>query len=73
VEAAAKVGRLGLSAVYHDFSADRGRRDYGRELDVAVSYPLTGRIGLELKLASYRADGFATDTVKAWATINVQL
>ena len=71
--ASMKLGKFGLTAVYHDFSANEGSSDYGTEVDVAVSYPLTPRVGLELKLAAYEADDFATDTVKGWATVNLQL
>ncbi len=59
-------GRLGWTVAWHDFSADRGGADYGREWDASLSFPLPGDLKGLLKLADYRSDGFARDTRKLW-------
>lgn len=59
-------GKLGWTVAWHDFDADRGGADYGREWDASLSFPLPGKIKGLLKFADYRSDGFARDTRKLW-------
>ena len=67
------VGGVGLTVVYHDFSAHEGGRSYGSELGFDVTYTLPNHVSLELKLATYNSDGFATDTTKAWFLVGYSL
>ena len=67
------VGGAGLTVVYHDFSAHEGGRSYGSELGFDVTYTLPNQVSLELKLATYNPDGFATDTTKAWFLVGYSL
>ncbi|MFP5465867.1 MAG: hypothetical protein ACLGHR_14025, partial [Gammaproteobacteria bacterium] len=59
-------GKLGWTVAFHDFSADRGGADYGREWDASLAFPLPAGFSGMLKLADYRSDGFARDTRKLW-------
>lgn len=55
-----------IRLTYHTFSAETGGNDYGTEWDLAIKRPLGKNQALLFKLASYSADGFATDTNKFW-------
>jgi len=64
------VGGWKLQAVYHDFSAESGGQDYGREFDVAASTMLGGRYRLLLKAARFSADAAPfEDTTKIWMMV----
>jgi hypothetical protein len=54
-----------LSATWHRFRSDRLDRAYGEELDLLAGVK-HGRTALSVRYARYRANGFATDTDKAW-------
>jgi hypothetical protein len=58
-----------LSAAYHDFSAEDGGADYGSEWGVKLLLKLTSQFSLSAEFADYDTDGFATDTQKAWITL----
>jgi hypothetical protein len=63
-------GKLGTPAcewalAWHDYRADRGPR-YGSEWNASFGFPVRGALTGLIKLADYRADGFARDTTKAW-------
>lgn len=65
-------GRLGKAAwtlAWHDYRADRGDRSYGSEFDASLAYPLRSNLGLLLKYADYRADGFSSDEYKFWTSL----
>jgi hypothetical protein len=62
-----KVGKGNLSAIYHDFRADEGGAEYGSEIDLLFTWPVTQELTFGVKYADYSADDFATDTRKAWA------
>lgn len=66
VQLAAPVGKVKLTAVYHDFAADNGDADYGSEIDLAAAFPVNERLSLLAKFADYDADGFAVDTRRYW-------
>jgi hypothetical protein len=51
---------------WHDFQADRGGRDYGRECDASLGFPLQGKLSGLVKLADYRSQGFGSDVRKLW-------
>ncbi len=65
---AGPVKGIRLLAVYHDFGAETLSASYGSELDLQATASVAN-FKLGLKYASYDADGFATDTDKAWAWI----
>lgn len=60
---------LAWRAVYHDFRAERGDADYGRELDLSLAHPLRWGVNGKLEFADYDARGFAMDTRKVWLTL----
>ncbi len=66
VTGSTKVSGFKLNAAYHDFEADLGNADYGREIDISVSRALNQNVSLLFKLARYDAEDLATDTTKAW-------
>ncbi len=59
-------GKLGWAIAWHEFEADRGGADYGREWDASLSFPVVANVTGMLKVADYRSDGFARDTRKLW-------
>jgi hypothetical protein len=61
---AAFLNGLLLVGQYHDFSADKGGADYGKEYDAYVKLPILTHYYLESKYADYQTEGFATDTRK---------
>jgi hypothetical protein len=52
--------------MYHDYRADRGSADFGRELNFSLAAALPSGWAGMIKLADYRSDGFARDTRKIW-------
>ncbi|MEO7013645.1 MAG: alginate export family protein [Dokdonella sp.] len=64
-----KVGKAAWATTYHDFRADHGNQDYGRELDASIGYPFNAHFNGLLKVADYRSDGFGADVRKLWASI----
>ena len=54
--------RVRLAA--HDFAADAGGADYGREIDIEIGKRFAERFGVSLLYADYNADSFAVDTRK---------
>lgn len=61
--------KLVWTVAWHDYAADRGGASYGTELDASLGFPLPGGLTGLVKLADYRSDGFARDTLKAWFQI----
>lgn len=53
-------------AIYHDFSAQDGGRDFGDEIDFSVAKDLNKHTSVLVKAAFYNADNHATDTSKIW-------
>ncbi|HSD16429.1 MAG TPA: porin [Thermomonas sp.] len=58
--------RTRWQVAWHDYRADRGGARYGREWNASLSLPLAKGLGALLKVADYRAAGFARDTRKLW-------
>lgn len=62
-----------VQAWYHDFVADRGDADFGRELDLSYQHrlPWSKRLTALGKLARYRSDDATrtVDTDKAWLQV----
>lgn len=61
-----------LRVAYHEFDSTRGELSYGSEWNALVSFPLTRRINLLAKFASYDARDLATDTRKAWFQVQAK-
>lgn len=55
-----------LTVSFHDFSAEEGSVDYGREWDIALNHSINEHYGVLLKWASYDADTLSSDTSKLW-------
>jgi hypothetical protein len=66
VGASGTIGGVTLQVVWHDFEAEAASIDYGSEWDASAGYRFGKRYDVLLKVADYRADGFATDTTKLW-------
>lgn len=67
VKLAYRPDEWNLQLVYHDFAAEAGSGDFGREFDVSAGRSFGSRYGLLLKLAHYDAgDAPGVDTTKAW-------
>jgi hypothetical protein len=69
VKVAAKMGKAKLGAAYHVFESDAGSADYGKELDVSLTYALNSHTVFGAKYADFNADdvvaGIAS-TRKLW-------
>lgn len=57
---------------YHDFHATRLGSNYGNEWGAIATLPVRKNISLLAKLARYHAKTFATDTTKAWFSIEAK-
>ena len=57
--------RRNWAVAWHDYHADTGGR-YGSEWDLSLGFPVRGPVTGLVKLADYRAGGFARDTRKLW-------
>ncbi len=66
LSASGKAGKLAWTAAAHDYRPDQGGQHYGREFDLSIGHPLGTHWNGLAKIADYRADGFADDTVKLW-------
>lgn len=61
-----KLDKLELMAFYHWLDAAEGDTDYGKELDLQLSYSLNAQHAVLLKYADYEANSLHTDTSKFW-------
>ncbi len=62
-------GEFAWTVAWHDFRADKATartRNYGREWDASLGFPLAAGLQGLVKLADYRSDGYARDTTKVW-------
>ncbi len=57
---------------YHDFTAESGGADYGREWDIAIKRKFLKNYSILLKYADYQSDSFASDTQKIWFQAGAQ-
>ncbi|WP_258806711.1 alginate export family protein [Pseudidiomarina sp. CB1] len=69
LKASGAVGKLGLSASWHDFTSDVDDIDYGNEFNITAKYPLADKVGLLVKYANYNADSLSDDTNKLWGML----
>lgn len=67
----ADAGPVRLTAALHEFRADRGSADYGREIDLSATFTVTRQLSLLAKFADYRAEEFAVDTRRLWLQATV--
>jgi hypothetical protein len=61
-----KLDQLELMAFYHWLEAAEGEADYGKELDLQLSYNLNAQHTVLLKYADYQANLLHSDTSKFW-------
>lgn len=64
-----KFGQFNAAAAWHEFRSDAGSVRYGSEWDASLGYAFNLHWSGLLKLADYRADGFARDTRKLWFSV----
>lgn len=55
---------------FHDFNAEQGSADWGREFDFSASWAIGKHYAVLLKGASYDADDFASNTKKYWLMLS---
>ena len=55
-----------FTGVFHDYSAESGSMDWGKEIDLSAGRSLGDRYGVLFKAALYDADLHSTDTNKFW-------
>ena len=67
----ATIEKVKLIGVYHDFDAERGGANLGREWDASISRTFFDHYTLQFEFGDYIADTFKTDTQKYWATLVV--
>jgi hypothetical protein len=60
-----KVNKIGLTAVYHDFSADRGGADFGSEVDLLAVLSVNKQLNIIAKVA-FLDDGGISNSDKFW-------
>lgn len=68
---AGTLGKAKIALTYHDFKANEGSSNYGDEINLVATYPVTDGFKVQLKAADYSADEFATDTTKVWFSMIV--
>ena len=68
------LGKVNMAVIYHDFQAESGGRDFGKEWDLVATYKFTKRFSAQAKAAWYNADHDAySDTDKVWFTMQYKL
>ena len=70
-----KAGPVKLGAFYHDFKAEDSSDDFGTELDLVATWPVSKLWTLQLKYANFSSDNELrfSDTQKAWMTVNLKI
>ena len=63
---AGSAGPVKLAAVWHDFQSEEGSVDYGTEINLVATWPVTKRVTVQAKFADYNANDFAVDTTRFW-------
>ncbi len=72
VSVKAKIAGIAVRAVYHEFSADEGSRDFGSEFNFIATRKFANGLAVGLKYADYSADEFGVDTRKFWTWVGVR-
>lgn len=70
--ASTKISDFDIKAVYHDFKAEYGSRDYGDELDLSISKKLSKNVVVLGKYADYDGDGGKDSARKLWIQIQAK-
>ena len=73
LKANGKIGPAAIGVALHDFKAAKGGTDYGREVDLSISWPVGKKVGLLFKFARYNAREHATNTTKGWFVVTYSL
>ncbi|MDA0349577.1 MAG: hypothetical protein O3C43_13945 [Verrucomicrobia bacterium] len=60
------VDKVALTAVYHNFSADKGGTDFGSEIDVLAVLPVNKQLKFIAKAAFYQGGGGIPGSDKLW-------
>jgi len=71
---ATEIEGFKLAAIYHDFEAQDGSRDFGDEVNLSIGKKVHKNVGVLLKYAEYDAGDSSTgkvDTEKLWLQITV--
>ncbi len=69
-----KVGPVKLGAFYHDFQAEDSSEDFGTEIDLVATWPITKNWTTQLKYANFSSDSDRyADTEKVWFTLNFKI
>jgi hypothetical protein len=63
---------LALRAAWHDFNSTVGALNFGQEWNAQASYPVGKHVTLLAKFARYDAKALATDTTKAWFSVEAK-
>jgi len=63
---AGSAGPVKLAAIWHDFQSEEGSVDYGTEINLVATWPVTKRVTVQAKFADYNANDFAVDTTRFW-------
>ena len=66
LSASGKAGKFAWTVAAHDYRADQGGQNYGKEFDLSIGRALGTHWNGLVKIADYRSDGFARDTRKIW-------
>lgn len=66
VTATTTINRTTMTLALHDFTADEGGGDYGREVGLLLKFPVWKGLAALVKFAHYDASDHATDTNKLW-------
>jgi hypothetical protein len=63
-----KAGDWSWNALYHDFKAESGSADFGKEIDASIGRKFAEKFGILFKAAWFDADTSSTydDTTKLW-------
>lgn len=62
-----QAGRWSLTGIYHDFSAETGSADYGKEFDLSAATSINDNVGILFKGAFFSSDTVSmADTRKFW-------
>ena len=64
-----RFGRFEANIVAHDYAADHGGRDFGRELDASLALAITPRWTALAKIADFNGDEGPLDVAKAWLSL----
>ncbi len=72
ITGSAKIAKATLQGAYHLFEADFGGLDFGKELDLGLSYPLMEKLVGKIEYADYQAGDAGSgkvDATKFWLTL----